>query len=85
MLGGLGAVLDQGAGVDVEGLPRGPDPVGGQPTGQLGPPALEEGQPGLGGQVAGEGQTEAEAAGVVGSGRLVGIEELLEERAARGR
>ena len=82
MLGGLGAVLDQRAGVDVEVLAGGPHPVGGQAPGQLGPAALEEGQPGLGGQVAGEGQAEAEAPGVVGAGRLVGVEELLEERPA---
>ena len=48
VLGGLGAVLHQGSGVDVEPVPRGACPVGGQPPGQLGPAALEEGQPGLG-------------------------------------
>ena len=79
MLGGLGAVLDQRAGVDVEALARGTGQVGGQPPGQLGPPALEQGQSGGGRQVAGEGQAQAEAAGVVGAGRLVALEQLLEQ------
>ena len=57
-------VLDDGAGVDVEvgagllGLAEALD--------ELGAPALEQRQAGLGGEVAGEGEPEPEAAGVVG-------------------
>ena len=80
VLGRLGAVLDERTGVDVEALARGPHQVGGEPTGQLGPPALEQGQAGRRGQVAGEGQAQAEAAGVVGARRLLALEELLEQR-----
>ena len=79
MLGGLGAVLHQGAGVDVQPVPGRPGPVDGQSPGQLGPAALEEAEAGLGCEVPGKGQPEAETAGVVGAGRLVGIEEVLEE------
>jgi hypothetical protein len=41
VLGGFGAVLDQRAGVDVEAVPGGTRPVGGQPPGQLDPAALQ--------------------------------------------
>ncbi len=52
--------------------------VGGQPTGQLGPPAFEEGQPGLRGEMSGEGEPETEAPGVVVSDRFIRIEKLFE-------
>jgi hypothetical protein len=45
----------------------------------LGPAALQQGESGRRREVAGEGQAEAEAAGVVGTGRLVPLEQLLEE------
>src|SRR5580698_384952 len=75
--GPVGGVLDDGAGVDIEigrtggrlGLPEALD--------QVGPPALEQGQTGLRGQVAGEGQAQAEAAGVVAG--PAAAEELGEE------
>jgi hypothetical protein len=57
VLGRFGAVLGQRAGLDVEGRTRGPDPVRGQSTGELDPASFEEGQPGLGGQMPGEGET----------------------------
>ena len=79
VLGGLGAVLDQRARVDVEAVSGGPGPVNGQAPGELGTTTLEEAQSGLGGEVPGEGQPETEAPGVVGAGRLVGVEELLEQ------
>ena len=59
----VGRVLHDRTGVDVEfdvrsfGL--------GQALDQLGPPALEEREPGLGGEMPGEGQTQPEAPGVV--------------------
>ena len=59
MLGGLGAVLHQGAGIDVKGMAGGALPVVDQAPGQLGPAALEQCQPRLGGQVAGEGEPQA--------------------------
>ena len=85
MLGGLGAVLDQGACVHIEGLPGGPDVVVGQAPGELCPTTLEQGETGLGGEVPGKGQAEAEAPGVIGPGGLVGVEELLEVLPALGR
>ena len=60
----VGGVLDDGAGVDVEvgagglGLAEALD--------ELGAPALQQGEAGLGGEMPGEGQAEPEAAGVVG-------------------
>ena len=56
-------VLHDRAGIDVE-LDVGPLGLG-QALDQLGPAALEQGQPGLGGEMPGEGETEPEAAGVV--------------------
>ena len=60
----VGRVLDDRAGVDVE---VGAGRLGlAQALDQLGPAALEEGEPGLGREVPGEGQAQPEAAGVVG-------------------
>ena len=64
----VGRVLHDGAGVDVE-LDVGAVGLG-QALDQDGPAALEQGQPGLGGQVPGEGETEAEAAGVIDGAAL---------------
>ena len=57
-------MLDDGAGVDVE---VGAGRLGlGQPLHQQGAPVLQEGEAGLGGEMAGEGEAQPEAAGVVG-------------------
>ena len=79
MLGGIGAVFHQRPGVAVE-VTTGGDagPVGGQSADQLIPSALQEAESGLRGQMAGEGQAEAEAAGLVGSHGLLGGEQPLE-------
>src|SRR5664280_2029033 len=82
VLGGLGAVLDQRAGVDVETLAGRSGPVGGQAPVQLGPTALEQSEPGLGGEIAGEGEPESETPGVVGADRLFGVDQLFEQCAS---
>ena len=61
----VGGVLDDGAGVDVEAR-RGPSSALAEPLDQQGAAALEQREAGLGGEVAGEGQAQPEAAGVVG-------------------
>ena len=59
-----GGVLHDGAGVDVE-IGAGGLRVA-EALHEQGPPPLQQGEPGLGGQVPGEGQAQAEAPGVVG-------------------
>jgi hypothetical protein len=43
------------------------------------PATFEESESGLGRQVSGEGEAEAEAPGIVGPRWLIGVEELLEQ------
>ena len=59
----VGGVLDHRAGVHVEVGAGGLDFA--EALDEQGAPALEQGESGLGGEVAGEGQAEPEAAGVV--------------------
>src|SRR5665213_2795549 len=79
VLGRLGAVLDERTGVDVQAVARGPYEIGGQAPGQLGPATLEEREAGRGREVAGESEAEPETAGVVGAGRLLALQQLLDQ------
>ena len=81
----LAVVLGQGAAVAVETIPPGPDPdaEAHQPFEQAGPPALEHAQPGVGGQVPGEGQTQGEDPVVVVAVAL-GRQQLLEQGPTSG-
>ena len=71
-------MLHDGAGVDVE---IGAGGLGvAEALHEQGPPPLQQGEPGLGRQVPGEGQAQAEAPGVVGG--PAALQQLDEERAA---
>ena len=74
----VGRVLDDRAGVDVE---IGAGGLGvAEALDEQGAPPLQQGEPGLGRQVPGEGQAEPEAAGVVGG--PAALQQLDEEGAA---
>ena len=84
-LGGFGGVLHEGPRVGVEPCPRRPQPRRGASArrwASWAAPALEQAQAGLRGQVTGEGQTQAEVAGVVVAAGLLAVEEVGELAAA---
>ena len=82
VLGRLGAVLDERAGVVVEAAPGGASLIVGETAGQLRPTPLEQGEAGLGREVTCEREAQREAASVVRTGGFLRVEELFEQLAA---